>query len=428
MRKLVLLLALAATLAVAAGVRDDFKQDIRRSANNYYAYPDGDLPALTPAPAGYEPFFLNHYGRHGSRWLIGKRLYNFPVEQLEIGERNGKLTPRGKEVLAILRELRESARGRDGELSDIGAEQHQRIARRMMANFPQVFAGDAPVRARSTVVIRCLLSMQNEVDVLKSLNPQLRITTDASEAEMYYMNYDDPVASPLRKQAYHYVHEFRDKHIKPEKFLKRLFTDARFARDSIDGSGLMIDLFDVVGNMQSHHQWEATDLYDLYSLDDAYNVWAYNNVRWYIFAGNTPLTQGRVPYMEAHLLRSLIEDADYAIAQGGNSASLRFGHESVVLPLICLMGINGADYSTTDLEHLADNWQSYKIFPMACNLQMVYYRNAAGDDILVKLLLNEREATLPIATDMAPYYRWRDVRNYFMDKLSREPYIQPIIQ
>ena len=59
---------------------------------------------------------------------------------------------------------------------------------------------------------------------------------------------------------------------------------------------------------------------------------------------------------------------------------------------------------------------------------MVYYRNAAGDDILVKLLLNEREATLPIATDMAPYYRWRDVRNYFMDKLSREPYIQPIIQ
>ena len=184
MRKLVLLLALAATLAVAAGVRDDFKQDIRRSANNYYAYPDGDLPALTPAPAGYEPFFLNHYGRHGSRWLIGKKLYNFPVEQLEIGERNGKLTARGKEVLAILRELRESARGRDGELSDIGAEQHQGIARRMMANFPQVFAGDAPVRARSTVVIRCLLSMQNEVDVLKSLNPQLRITTDASEAEI----------------------------------------------------------------------------------------------------------------------------------------------------------------------------------------------------------------------------------------------------
>lgn len=427
-RILLFVLALLA-MNVNAGVKDDFKRNIRSSAGNYWAYPDQDLPQLTAAPEGYTPFFINHYGRHGSRWLIGKRLYNFPVEQLEIGERNGKLTKRGREVLAILRELRASAQGRDGELSDIGAEQHQRIARRMFHNFPEVFAGPAPVRARSTVVIRCILSMQNEVDVLKCLNPSLRITTDASQAEMYYMNYDDPMVKPLRESAYHHFDTFKHQLIRPDRLLAKLFNDKKFAHDSIQGQELMIDLFDVVGNMQSHHQWEQTDLYDLYTLDDAYNVWRYNNLRWYIYSAETPLTQCRVDYMEANLLRSFIEDADQAILDGSNQASLRFGHESVVLPLVCLMGINGADYHTTDLATLDQHWQSYKIFPMACNVQMVYYKPSSVDgDILVKVLLNEHEATLPVKTDMAPYYRWNDVRDYFMDKLSRQPHIHSIIE
>lgn len=427
------LLLLAALLAITAtaGVKDDFRQNIRRSANNYYAYPvnDGNAPALTPDPEGYTAFFINHYGRHGSRWLIGKRLYNFPVEQLEIGERNGKLTPRGREVLDILRRLRNDAHLRDGELSDIGAEQHQGIARRMFRNFPAVFAGNAPVRARSTIVIRCILSMQNELDVLKSLNPSLQITSDASHAEMYYMNYDDPDIGPLRKAAMPQAEQLRDQLVKPDKMLAKLFSDKRFARDSIKGQELMIDLFDVVGNMQSHHQWENVDLYDLFTLDDAYSVWRYNNMRWYIYSGETPLTRCRADYIQANLLTSFINDADQAIALRRNSASLRFGHESVVLPLVCLMGINGADYQTDDLLNLDRNWQSYKIFPMACNVQMIFYRSDRNpDDILVKVLLNEAEATLPVATDCAPYYRWTDVRAYFMDKLARKPYIPAIIQ
>ncbi len=427
-RIVITLLMVVATIAVWGGAREDFRRNIRCSAGNYWAYPDQDLPALSPSPDGYTPFFINHYGRHGSRWLIGKRLYNFPVEQLELGEQAGKLTARGREVLNILRRLRDSAQGRDGELSDIGAEQHQRIARRMVENFPEVWQGEPIVRARSTTVIRCILSMQNEVDILKSLNPQMRIYTDASKAEMFYMNYSDPVVKPLRKDAAHYYDDFKARHINPRRLLKKLFTDVKWAERNIQGKDLMVNLFDVVGNMQSHHQWEGTDLYDLYTPDDVYWVWAYNNVRWYVYSGFTPLTQSRVPYMEANLLRSFIEDADRAIAHGGNSASLRFGHESVVLPLVCLMGVNNADYQTTDLERLADHWRNYTIFPMGCNLQLVYYRSDGGGDILVKALLNEREATLPVETDCWPYYRWKDVRDFYMDRLSRAPYVQPVIQ
>lgn len=422
----VFVLMLLGVITLTAGVREDFKANPKLSANNYQAYPVDGFPAITPAPAGYEPFFINHYGRHGSRWLINDKKYAYPLQMLEKGERYGKLTPRGQEVLDILRQVHDASRGRLGELSDIGAEQHQGIARRMYQNFPQVFQDGAPVVARSTIVIRCILSMQNEVDMLASLNPRLDITTDASQATMYYMNYSDSVVKPLRASQADLLKKYRENWINPKGMLKKLFKDQRFAKDSVDDPRkMMLYLMEVTGNMQSHHQFENVNLYDLFSADDIYNVWRYNNASWYITSGETPLTQCRVDYMEANLLRNFIEDADRATTTDDPApgASLRFGHESVVLPLCCLMGLNGADYRTTDLETLDQHWQTYKIFPMAANIQFVYFRKAGSDDILMLPLLNEREATLPVQTDVAPYYHWSDVRDYFIDKLSRQPFI-----
>ena len=425
---LIVTCCLAGLLAITAGVREDFKVNPKLSANNYQAYPTSGFPALTAAPAGYEPFFINHYGRHGSRWLINEKKYTYPLQMLEKGERNGKLTRRGQQVLDILRQVHQASKGRLGELSDIGHEQHRQIAERMFRNFPQVFQDGAPVRARSTVVIRCILSMQNEVDVLSSLNPRLRITTDASEAEMYYMNYSDSVVKPLRASMAEKRQHYINKWLNPKGMMKKLFTDQKFVRDSIDdGRKMMLYLMEVTGNMQSHHQFEQVNLYDLFSDDDIYSVWRYNNASWYITSGETPLTQCRVDYMEANLLRNFIEDADRAItsAEPAPGASLRFGHESVVLPLCCLMGLNGADYRTTDLETLDQHWQTYKIFPMAANVQFIYFRKAGSDDVLLLPLLNEREATLPVTTDVAPYYHWSDVRDYFINKLLSQPFINP---
>lgn len=430
MRKLILTLTLLATslLTLTAGVREDLKANPKLSANNYQAYPTSGFPAITAAPEGYEPFFINHYGRHGSRWLINEKKYTYPLQMLEKGERNGKLTRRGQEVLAVLRQVHNASKGRLGELSDIGHEQHRQIAERMYRNFPQVFQDGATVVARSTIVIRCILSMQNEVDVLSSLNPNLRITTDASQAEMYYMNYSDSVVKPLRASQSSLINSCKERWINPKGMMKKLYNDQRFVRDSIDDARkMMIYLMEVTGNMQSHHQFENVNLYDIFSDDDIYSVWRYNNASWYINSGETPLTQCRVDYMEANLLRNFIEDADKAITSAAPApgASLRFGHESVVLPLCCLMGLNGADYRTTDLETLDKYWQTYKIFPMAANVQFVYFRKAGSDDVLLLPLLNEREATLPVATDVAPYYHWSDVRDYFINKLSSQPFIQP---
>ena len=63
-----------------------------------------------------------------------------------------------------------------------------------------------------------------------------------------------------------------------------------------------------------------------------------------------------------------------------------------------------------------------KITPMATNLQFVFYRNQKKpNDVLVKVLLNEDEATLPIKSDVAPYYHWNDFKAYCMKKLDSYP-------
>lgn len=56
---------------------------------------------------------------------------------------------------------------------------------------------------------------------------------------------------------------------------------------------------------------------------------------------------------------------------------------------------------------------------MACNVQFVFFRKKGNDDILVKVLLNEHETKLPVKTDLAPYYHWKDVEGYYRAKLAK---------
>ena len=81
---------------------------------------------------------------------------------------------------------------------------------------------------------------------------------------------------------------------------------------------------------------------------------------------------------------------------------------------------SGYGLATDDLRRLdRKGWADYRVFPMAANVQMVFYRKSPADaDPLVKLLLNENEATLPIKAAKGPYYRWSDVKGYLLGRID----------
>ncbi len=424
------IIAIAACLALnATNPRKQVISNFDRSASNHYAYPYGtdvDVPELTAAPAGYEPFHIDHYGRHGSRWLTNGKVYEGPIKQLNKAKEAGMLNLQGDLLLRQLTRVNEASRERVGDLSDEGAVQHQIIAERMYRNFPEVFSGDARVDARSTVIIRCILSMQNETMRLRSLNPALRITTDASYHDMYYMGWgygEDTLANDLRKSVDPISNGMYDKYLHPERFIAQFVNDTVWAAQNLDAKQLMRDVFDIAGSLQGHDSFENINLYHYFNNSEIFELWRLKNIYWYIHWANAPQNGNRMPFIERALLRDMIEKSDAAIATGEHGANLRFGHETCVLPLACLLEIDNVNYSCDDLNTLHENWQDYNIIPKACNIQMVFYRPVGtvgnkAEDVLVKVLFNEHEATLPGTPVTGPYYRWSDLKQYYEKKLS----------
>ncbi len=423
-RFITLLLVFMAAAGVAAQqAKDEIFADVRLSASNHLAYPGPSQHELTPAPKGYRAFYISHYGRHGSRYLIGQDEYSAPLEVLARADSLGKLTPLGADVLRRVRLLEAEAGGRLGELTPLGAEQHRQIARRMYERFPDVFKGDVCVDAKSTVVIRCILSMENELQELLRLNPRLRVSHDASMHDMYYMNQSDPALSagktPRRAQVA--WNDFCSRHVSRAALMQRLFNDAGYVKYEVDTLDFAARLFKLASNLQSSPLGEEMTLYDVFTKDELYNFWLADNASWYIGYGACALNGGTQPFSQRNLLRNIIHQADSCIALERPGATLRFGHETMVLPLACLLGLNGYDLSTDDLESLVGKgWVNYKVFPMGANIQLVFFRRGVGDgDVLVKVLLNEDEATLPVPTDCAPYYHWSDFKEYYLKKLDQ---------
>ena len=103
----------------AQTAKEEIYADILKSGSNYMAY-QAPTKALTKAPKGYEPFYMSHYGRHGSRWLINENDYTSVIRVFRRANELGKLTPLGKEALAKLERFIPTTKGRLGELSDIG--------------------------------------------------------------------------------------------------------------------------------------------------------------------------------------------------------------------------------------------------------------------------------------------------------------------
>lgn len=413
-----LMLALTAT---AQQARKDFKRDITLSASNYVAYP-GPQKALTPAPKGYTPYYISHYGRHGSRYLIGTNDYERPYDMLLKAQKLGLLTAKGEETLAKIKTIKDEAWKRDGELTLRGAEQHRGIAKRMYERFPEVFKGDVRVDAKSTIVIRCILSMENALQQLKAMNPKLDIRHDASEHDMWYMNFDDKklFSKRMPKEAKEAYDAFSKKHENYEKTMRKIFNNETYWRDSIDASWLGDRLFKLASNIQSTELRHTISLYDLFDEDQIYDFWLRNNAWWYINYGPSPLNGGTQPYSQRNLLKMIIHEADSCLKLKAPGATLRYGHDTMVMPLTCLLNINGTGKQIADLEQIDDEgWNNYRIFPMACNLQFVFYRKAGSEDIIFKILDNEDEATLPIKTDIAPYYHWNDFKDYCNKILSK---------
>lgn len=412
-------IGLLALCANAQTTKEEVSNDINKAGGVYYAYPVADYVS-TPAPEGYKPFYISHYGRHGSRYLLSNKEYWQVRDALKKAKNQGKLTPLGEDVLIRVDSVLIEADNRAGDLSPLGVRQHRGIAERMYAKYPEVFGGSPDLTARATIVVRCVLSMDAFCERLKELNPKLNISRDSGQKYMSYLNYKTPETRAARKDK-NFTQKwtaFADSLTHPERLTAALFNDVAWANDSIDTKKLMQNLFKYAVGMQNIET--KLSFADLFTPDEIFDLWNGENTYLYEECGNAPQWNGMMINNAASLISNIIESADSAIASGKKTADLRFGHDGNFIPLVALMHFKDADLQEADPNKVYQSFADFKIVPMAANMQLVFYRDDKNPDapVLVKFLHNERETRIPVATDSWPFYKWKDVKDYYSNILN----------
>jgi len=414
MKKTILLLILLSATFLYKGqtTKEEIFNDIKTTGGVYYAYP-APVNKITPVPSGYKPFYISHYGRHGSRWLINDKDFSGVMEVLKKADLNQALTENGRSALKRLEKIWEQAEGHNGDLTELGVLQHRQISQRMIKNNPDVFAGNPLVTAKSTVVPRCIISMAYFTNELVAYNPKINLTMESSDKYMSYLNHHTKESIDFRGKDSFWKEEyrkFRNENIQPERFIRNLFNNQEYVYKNVNPEQVMEAFYWIASDMQDIN----TDIsfYDLFTKDEIFNIYQTVNYSTYVNDGPSPLSKGLVKSNAIPLVKNIIQEADDYIKNQKNGASLRFGHDGNIIPLLAFLNIEGMNGEETDPKEVYKIWNTFKAAPMAANLQIIFYRNKK-DDILVKFLHNENEVHIPVQTNHFPYYQWKEVRAYF---------------
>ena len=108
--KAALALCLLPLAAQAQTAREEIFNDLDKAGSVYYAYPVSTVEQ-TATPKGYEPFYISHYGRHGSRYLIADNDYKWVLDLMRKANDAGALTPLGIDALGRIEKVWLEAEG-----------------------------------------------------------------------------------------------------------------------------------------------------------------------------------------------------------------------------------------------------------------------------------------------------------------------------
>lgn len=411
--------ALPLCATYSQSIEQDVREDISRAADIYHSY-EYRPTEISAAPEGYTLFYVSHFGRHGSRFLEGEERYASPLATLRRADGKSLLTAEGERCLAIVEAMAENARSRWGELTQRGVREHRQIAQRMYMRMPEIFAAEGTeVRSRSTLVPRCIMSMAANNERLKELNPSLNILRDASGRWRDIFDDNRMAHRHVNAAAEKRAAEWRMRNLDPSRLMHLLFVQPGLL-DRRAQVEFMQELYTLWADEQDV-DWQGESLATILDREELIACWKCSNMRYYMPFGPSEYFVWR-RHDARRAVQDLIERADAAIADPRPSADLRFIHDSGITSMMSLMGICELDYTTTDYATLHEHWAIYRITPMATNLQIMFYRSPASDEVLVKLLLCEREVSLPLeSSDRC--YRWSDVKAYLSGRIDdRKPF------
>ncbi|MDE7420519.1 MAG: histidine phosphatase family protein [Muribaculaceae bacterium] len=377
----------------------------------YYAY-DIETDSLPPVPEGYAPVYISHYGRHGSRWPVNQKIYKNAGDFFQRQQLAENITPEGKALWKQVTLCAGNAYGHLGELTPMGERQHKAIAERMYSRFPELFTNGGQIIARSSIEPRCIMSMVAFTDRLKELNTSVSIKKHATPGDMDFIHHNTEEAKLNTGEDAPWMWEFsqyRDSVSKCGKVAAKLFKKVPES-DSIPL--FMRSLYDVAISVQDIDSLDA-DILSIFDADELTGLWKASNYMQYIANAKSPVSMNSGTESVKPLLAEITGRADEMLASGEAAIDLRFGHDTDLLRLVSLIDLDGKGIELEDPEEAAEKWRNFEISPMGANLQLIFFRNKAGN-VIVLPRLNEIPVAISDVPQVVPgFYDWDLLKTYF---------------
>ena len=436
--------------------REEIAENPAKALSLCQTYP-AEEACQPPAPKGYEPFYISHYSRHGSRFLHREDYYTDPYEVLEKAAADGQLTELGESVRERIGRQFAQAKGKTGDFTQVAEKEHRGIAERMVLNYPAIFRRPgARVDSRSTTSARVVLSMAANNQRLKELCPGLTFTRSASDS---YEALGKKYPMVGRDSIYRISYAMVKNDIDIPTVAARLFKDPSWVKNAPRFERDLWHIYYMVTNLGCLDIRDY-DYNDLFDEDQMYVLWRAMNFLMHASCANSEFNGDEVLESAKPMLADIVERAQAAIdsrplpdPDGSNgeavhAADLRFGHDVYLLPLAALIGAAG-EYGSDPYE-IDKVWRFYNIAPMAGNIQLVFFapkkdvrmRERAllrGDEnppaldngkVLVQVLMNERAVKLAAPQNRgllpapepveATLYKWAELKEWFDYLLKTE--------
>lgn len=372
-------------------------------------YPQEINPAVFPD--SLQPVFINHVGRHGSRYPASAANCLKLQRALERADSAGTITPTGRQLKKLNETIIQLSENNWGALDSLGMAEQRMIATRMFYNFGEIFSNNASVKAMSTYSPRAMMSMFSFLHQLDRMDNRINITTTSGRVNSDLLRpfdtsaeYIDFRKEKLWEPAYlDYFNSFC-----PTTAIRRVLGERFQFADNDEELDLAITEYYVIAGCSAMSLDVAASAF--FTRDEYNRLWSCFNLRQYL--QRTASTVSFVPAeIATDLLQDLIDTTDKFV-DGSDPAvcRLRFGHAETLMPLLSLMRLKGCYYMTNYFDTVGLHWRDFHVVPMAANLQMILFKSKKGKYYL-RVDLNEQPVPL-IPNNPEIYLPWQEARRF----------------
>lgn len=396
------LLALTVAMTALAVPLSSARADVSNA--KFYAnqtpYGNPASSQVKAAPSGYDLFFLETVGRHGSRSMTNTDGEKRALAIWTTASRRGLLTTRGRQFAADLRSFQAAEKKLGyGHLSSIGKDEWQGIGRRTATVYGDFFAevarsGDKVAMTTSPIYRTKQSAHYMEVGLSRAV-PGLRYATRTTDDDLLI----EDGSSRKGRAAIAAVERRSSVRTAAKDVLLRMYRPSYVAsiKDPLQAALDVYLLYCIGAGMRDDTDVTFADYVPLSAaaklaeVKDAHNFYRYG-----------PGVSGeRSSYKAADpILDDFFARLDRRTRGGQTAAVFRHAHGEVTMPFAVLSRMPRSQKqasSGSPFTYGNNPWRGYVVGRMGGNIEWAAYKNAGGS-VLVTFRYNEQPVTLTSCT------------------------------